>query len=149
MGTVTRGKLIRGDQANFDGVTKTSSRVDATGSSITGLTVGEHVDILQVYGDTDQRTVAAINAALNYIGTSINVSLLFATGTWSIDSNVTIPANFSILIAAGCVFDIDSGITLTFAGPVYVEFSNSDGTGWYTGDGTVSCSQGASGFPGW
>ena len=149
MGVVTRAKLQRGDQANFDGVTKTSSRVDATGSTVTGLTLGECVDILQVYGNTDQRTVAAINAAMNYIGSSRNVTLLFATGTWTIDSNVTITGNYANYIPAGCVFDISSGVTLTFSGPVHVEYSDTDGTGWYTGSGTVSCSVGASGFPGW
>jgi len=149
MGTVTRGKILRADLALFDGVTRASSRVDATGGTVTGVTVGDYVDVLSVYGDGTDRTVSVIDAALAYIGTSRNVTLLFAGGTWTIDSNVTITSNLASRVMGGCVFNISSGVTLTFAGPVHVEYSDTDGTGWYTGDGAVSCSVGASGFPGW
>ena len=151
MATVTRAKIIRDDLANWDGVTKTSSRVDATGGTVTGLTVGDYVDVLQVFGSGDTRSVATITAALNFVGTSNNMTLLWASGTWVIDSNVTIPANLANHIAGGCTFSISTGVTLTFSGPINVEFSTSTGTGWYTltGTGVVTCTLGASGFPGW
>lgn len=148
MATVQRGKITRDDQALWDGKTKTSSRVDATGGTVTGLTVGDFVDVLQVFGDGTTYTVATIAAALNFIGTS-NATLLWATGTWVIDSNVTIPVTLANHIPAGCVFAISNGVTLTFSGPVNVEYAKNDGTGWYTGTGVVVCSLGASGFPGW
>ncbi len=149
MATIKRGKIIRADLANWDGKTKTATRPDATGGTVTGLTVGDYVDVLQVFGNGTTYTVATIAAALNFIGTSLNATLLWSSGTWVIDSNVTIPANLANHISGGCVFAISNGITLTFSGPVHVEFSTSTGTGWYSGTGTVSCTLGASGFPGW
>ena len=151
MGAITRAKIVRGDFANWDGKTKTSNRVDATGGTVTGLTIGDYVDVLQVFGGGDTRTVATIQAALDFIGATVNVTLLFSSGTWVIDSNVTIPANLANHISGGCVFAISTGVTLTFSGPIHVEFSTSTGTGWYTlaGTGAVSCTLGASGFPGW
>ncbi len=150
MATVQRGKITRSDQALWDGKTKTSSRVDATGGTVTGLTVSDFVDVLQVFGNGDTYTVATITAALNFIGSS-NATLMWATGIWVIDSNVTIPATLANTIPAGCVFAISTGVTLTFSGPIHVEYAKNDGTGWYTlaGTGVVTCSLGASGFPGW
>ena len=151
MSTITRAKLTRADLANWDGVTKTATRADATGATVSGLTVGDYVDVLQVFGDGTERTIATINSALSFVGTTNNATLLWSTGTWNITSNVTVPANLANHIPAGCVFAISTGVTLTFSGPVNVEFSTSTGTGWYTlaGTGTVVCSLGASGFPGW
>ena len=151
MASITRAKIIRDDLANWDGKTKTASREDATGGTVQGLTIGDYVDVLQVYGSGDTYTVATINAALDFVGTSNNMTLLFSTGTWVIDSNVTIPANLASYISAGCVFSISTGITLTFSGPIHVEYAKNDGTGWYTlaGTGVVTCTLGASGFPGW
>jgi len=148
MGTVKRAKVTRSDLALFDGENSTYDRTDATGGTVTGLRFGDSVDILTIFGSSTNRTVATINNATARLG-SRNRTLSFATGTWTIDSDVTIPSNFSCHIPAGCVFNISSGITLTFAGPVHVEFADTDGTGWYTGSGSVSCSVGASGFPGW
>ena len=151
MATVTRGKINRADQAHWDGVTKTVSRVDATGGTVTELVVDDFVDVLQVFGSGTSRSVTTINDMLNHVGTSNNMTLLFSTGTWTIDSNVTIPANLASHIPAGCVFAIATGVTLTFSGPIHVEYGKNDGTGWYTltGTGVVTCSLGASGFPGW
>ncbi len=148
MATVQRGKLTRSDQALWDGKTKTASRVDATGGTVVGLTIGDFVDVLQVFGNGTTYTVATITAMLNFIGAN-NATVLWATGTWVIDANVTIPATLANQIPSGCIFDIDNTVTLTFSGPVNVEYGKNDGTGWYTGDGVVVCSLGASGFPGW
>ncbi len=155
MATIKRAKINRADQAHWDGKTKTVSRIDATGGTVTEQVVDDHVDVLQVYGDGSVYTVATIASALNFIGSS-NATLLWAAGTWVIDSNVTIPATLANHIPAGCVFAVANGVTLTFSGPINVEFStqtSGDGTstGWYTltGTGVVTCSLGASGFPGW
>ena len=148
MATVQRGKITRSDQALWDGKTKTASRKDATGGTVTGLTVGDYVDVLQVFGDGSVYTVATIASALNFIGSSV-ATLMWSTGTWVIDSNVTIPDTLANHIPAGCVFAISNGVTLTFSGPINVEYGLNDGTGWYTGTGVVSCTLGASGFPGW
>lgn len=120
MATITRAGLQRGDIAHWDGLTKTTSRSDATGGSVTGLTIGESVDVLQVYGFGTDRTRTTIANALARIASS-SVTLIFATGTWTIDSSLTIPANFSCIVPAGCVFDVSSGQTLTFSGPVFRE----------------------------
>ena len=150
MATVQRGKITRNDLALWDGKTKTNNRVDATGGTVSGLTVGDFVDVLQVFGDGTTYTVATINSALDFIGSS-NATLLWATGTWIINDSVTIPTTLANQIPAGCVFAISTGVTLTFSGPVNVEHAKNDGTGWYTlaGSGVVTCSLGASGFPGW
>lgn len=148
MGTIKRAKLTRSDLSLFDGENTTYSRTDATGGTVSGLRLGDQVDLVSVFGSGTNYTVATINAATSRLG-SRNRTLLFSVGTWTIDSSVTIPSNFASYIPAGCVFSISSGVTLTFSGPVHVEYAGTDGTGWYTGDGSVSCSVGASGFPGW
>lgn len=151
MSTIQRSKITRADLALWNGSTKSVSRIAASGDTVTSLTVGDYVDLLQVFGDGTERTLATINTALAAVGTTNNMTLLWSTGTWAITSSVTIPANLSNQIPAGCVFAIANGATLTFSGPVHVEFSTSTGTGWYTltGSGAISCSLGASGFPGW
>jgi len=131
MATIRRAGLQRGDIALWDGLTKTSSRPDATGATITGLTVGDFVDVLQVFGSGIYRTSATIAAAVSKIGTN-RVPLVFATGTWAIDSSVTIPANFSCHIPAGCLFSVESGVTLTINGALVADQSQI-----FTGAGTV------------
>lgn len=148
MSTVTRAKLIRGDLALYDGKTSTYSRTDATGGTVTGLRINDDVDVLQVYGAGTNRTRATIADAVQSIGSSA-ATLVFSPGTWTVDDDITISSNLSVVVKGGCVFNISSGKTLTIAGPCHVEYVASDGTGWYTGDGSVSCSQGATGWPGW
>ena len=150
MAKIQRGLITRDDAAHWDGVTRTSSRVDATGGTVTGLNFGDSVDILQVFGSGTSRSVATINTAIGRLG-GANATFLFSTGTWTIDADLTIPANVANHISGGCVFAISNGKTLTFSGPVHVEYGKNDGTGWYvlTGTGAISCSLGASGFPGW
>ena len=144
MGEVVRGKILRGDSALFDGKVSIATRIDATGGTITGLAVNDFVDILQVFGSGTTRTLGTIGAATQHIGTSTKVCLRFSPGTWVIDDNITIPANISNHISAGCIFNISSGKTLTFSGPIYVEHDT-----WLTGSGSVSHTLGAQGFPGY
>ena len=144
MGSVVRGLLLRRDMAIYDGKVSSVSRVDATGGTISGLPVNDFVDVLQVFGSGTAFTIGTIDAALRYIGTTNKVCLLFGPGTWVIDADITIPANLSNHIAAGCVFAVSSGKTLTFSGPVYVEHDT-----WFSGSGTVNHTLGAQGFPGY
>jgi len=116
MGTIARGKVQRGDLANWDGKTATATRVDATGGTITGLAIGNEVDILAVYGASANRTVGTIAAAAQ--GVTGSATLVFAPGTWTIDDDVTIPANLTCHIPDGCLFSVDSGKTLTINGHV-------------------------------
>jgi hypothetical protein len=145
MGSIIRGLVARLDLALWDGVTKTVTRADATGGNVTGLTIGEYVDVLQVFGGGTERTNVTIANAIGFIGTSAKCKLLFATGNWAIDSSLTIPANFANHVPAGCVFVVASTKTLAFSGPVHVEHST-----WFSGaEGCVVTSKGASGFPGY
>ena len=135
MAEITRGQIIRDDVAWFDGVTRTASRVDATGGTVTGLNFGDEVDVLQVFGSGTSRSVTTINDAVARLG-GANATLLFSTGTWTIDSNLTIPTNVTCKIPHGCTFSVDSGKTLTFNGHVnagiYQIFS---GSGSFAGFG--------------
>ena len=148
MTTVTRAKIGRGDVALFDGANRTFNRLDATGGTTTQLRLGDRVDVLQVFGAGTSRTRATLANAINNIGSAV-CTLQIAGGTWTIDDNLTVPATMAVVIPAGCVLAISAGKTLTFSGPVHVDYSASNGTGWYSGSGTIVCSQGASGFPGW
>lgn len=140
MATIQRAAVQRGDLSLWDGVTKTASRFDATGGTVTGLTIGETVDVLQVFGSGTDRTRATIATAVSRLGSS-RVSLLFATGTWSIDDDLTIPSNFSCQVPAGCVFSVDSGQVLTFEGSLWVE----DPSSWDTGAGSIVSTAGIQG----
>lgn len=131
MGTITRDKIIRDDLYLYDGVSRTASRTDASGSAVSGLSLGDEIDVLQVYGDGSDRTVATINKAITAVGSS-NRMFLFSTGTWTIDSSVTIPSNVNVHIAAGCVFNISSSVTLTISGKVFA-----DHDAWESGSGTA------------
>ena len=133
MASITRGKVLRGDLALYDGKTKTSSRPDATGGTTSGLVVDNRVDVLQKFGAGSTQTDATITAAITYIGSS-TATLVFAPGTWTIDASVTIPATMPCIIPAGCVFDVAASKTLTFSGDVHVEYPAS----WTTGSGTVT-----------
>jgi len=133
-GTITRGRVIRADLALWDGKTATYTRADASGGTVTGLAVGNEVDVLQTYGSGTARTRTSIKAAIDVIGTTA-VALSFAPGTWTIDDDLTIGSNFACRIPAGAVFNVSSGKTLTFSGPVYAESST-----FYSGSGTTTLS---------
>lgn len=134
MGTVTKGKILRSDLSLWDGVNRTATRIDSTGGTVTGTTIGDVVDALQVYGSGTNYTLGTINTALSNIGTR-DADLLLSTGTWSITDNLTIPANINLIIPAGAILSVSSGKTLTLScsiqAGVYQIFS---------GDGTVTAS---------
>jgi hypothetical protein len=116
-GTITRGKVIRADLANWDGKTATHSRIDATGGTVTGLAIGNEVDVLQVFGSGSNRTRGTLAAAVQHIG-STSVVLALAPGVWTIDAALTIPSNFTLYLPRGCVLTPSSGVTLTINGPI-------------------------------
>ena len=141
MGSITRGKALRGDLALYDGKTKTATRPDASGGTTSGLVVDNSVDVLQKFGNGTTQTDAAIAAAVAHIGSS-SATLVFAPGAWTISASATIPANMTCVVPAGCIFSVDSGKTLTFSGLVNVEYP----TLWTDGAGTVTVSTGGSHF---
>lgn len=128
---IKRGKVTRADLSQWDGRNATTSRLDASGGTVTGLAVGNEVDVLQVFGAGTSRTRSTISSALDFINTTA-ATLVFAPGTWTIDESLTIPSNFSCHVPRGCVFSVSSGKTLTFSGPVYAESSS-----FYTGSGAT------------
>ena len=101
MGAIQRAKINRADLGLWDGGTKTITRPDATSGTVTELTVGEEVDILQVYGAGTNRTLATLSNAVQRVGSSV-VCFLIGTGTWLITDDITVPSTISCRIAAGC-----------------------------------------------
>ena len=115
-GTITKGLIQRQDLDNYDG-TLATSRTDATGGTLSGLKPGDTVDVLSVFGggataNQTRATIATATAGL----TGSNIALAFAPGTWTIDDDLTIASNFTVVVPAGCVFSVSAGKTLTIAG---------------------------------
>lgn len=134
MATTRKGRVLRQDQNNYDGVNLTGTRADSTGGTYSGLKVGDEVDILTVYGSGTAYTLGTIQAAVRAIGSS-NRGLKFAPGSWVISDNYTIPSNFSVILAPGATLEPASGKTLTIAGPLFRYSSTYTG-----GAGTVTAS---------
>ncbi len=133
MTTVTKGKILQNDIEAWNGVDSSVSRKDSTGGTIVGQPVGREVDVLSAYGGGTRYTRGTIVDCVNRIGSSVNRTLLFAPGTWTIDDDLTIGSNFTCRIPNGCVFSVSSGKTLTFSGPTL-----RDGNTWTSGSGTVT-----------
>lgn len=130
--TVTKDKIIRSDLVHYDGITKTTSRKDSTGGTISGLKHGVEVDVLQVYGSGVEYTKSTIQKAVTAIS-SASVTLVFNPGTWVIDDNITLTSNFVCRFPAGAIVSPASGKTITFQGPVI-----HDAQTWTGGSGTVT-----------
>lgn len=136
-GTVTKGLALRSDLDLYDG-TLAGSRTDSTGGTTSGLRIGNTVDVLSVFGSSDvsNQTRATIVTATGALGAQ-NVGLVFVPGTWTIDDDITVAANFSVFIPPGCVFSVASGKTLTLAGVVYrAHATYAAGSGTLTISGT-------------
>jgi len=97
MANIQRDLITRSDAAWYDGVTRTASRKDATGGTVTGLNFGDTVDVLQVFGDGTSRTLATVGNAVTRLG-GANATLKFSTGTWTITDDLTIPSNVTCYI---------------------------------------------------
>ena len=137
MGTVTKGKGLRGDLNQYDG-TLSKSRTSSSGGTTTGLAVNDYVDVLEVFGQgsTGNMTNATIKTATGALGTQ-NVALMFAPGTWVISDTITLASNFSVICPAGCVFQVASGKTMTVQGVFLRQHATySSGSGTFTISGT-------------
>jgi len=143
MGDIARRKILRDDQFLFDGVTRTNSGTDATGGTVTGLNIGDEVDILQVFGSGTSRTAGTINDAVARLG-GAEVTFRFTTGTWTIASNVTIPKNVTCYIPSGCTLSASAGITLTISGVIFAGRYQIFGT-----TGTISLAGFNTAYPQW
>lgn len=130
-GVIRRGKAIRADLALWDGKNNTATRTDATGGTITGLPIGDRVDVLQLFGNGTDRTYSTLKAAVNHIGSSI-ACLSLSPGTWTISTSLTIPSNVSLFVPSGCTISVNAGITLTVNGPTL-----NDAPAFTSGAGTV------------
>lgn len=131
MASVVKGQIIRPDLKQYDGINTSHERKDSSGGVVSGLKIGDHVDVISVYGGGSDFSSVAINNAINSVGTN-NTDFDFSPGSWEIRSNTTIPANISCYLSRGCVFNVNSGVTLTISGAVY-----SDSDDWFTGSGSV------------
>lgn len=135
-GTVTKGQIFRGDQANYDGLSLSATRTDSTGGTKTGNRIGDEVDVLTVYGGGTSFTGGAIQRALNAIGTSNYRTLSLAPGAWTISSNLTVPSNITLRVAAGAILTPSAGITMTINGPLFrMATSYTGGSGTVTVNG--------------
>jgi hypothetical protein len=132
MTTVIKGKALRQDLNLYDGLNTTGQRKSSSGGYVQGNLIGDEVDVLMVHGQGLNRTQTVIQNCINSLGT-LSRSIKFSPGTWTIESNTTIPANLTAIIPAGCVFSISAGITLTFSGPVKTDSDN-----FKTGSGTLT-----------
>lgn len=136
MSELTKGNLLREDAFWYDGVNPTASRKSHAGGTIVGRRFGDTVDVLMAYGDGTDFSQTTIQNAINAIGSN-NRTLSFAPGTWLITSNLTIASNFVIRVVAGAVFDVASGVTLTFSGPIIQDHATAtQGSGTVTYNGT-------------
>ena len=136
MTSIVRGKINRGDMAFWDGKNATSSRVDATGGSVSGLAINDFVDLLQVFGAGTSRTSGTCGTAIGFVG-SVTCCFRFAPGAWVFTSNITFPSTVTCYVAAGATIEPATGVTVTFSGPVIHE-----ATTWTGGVGTVTTSIG-------
>jgi len=73
------------------------------------------VDVLWAYGGGASYTLGVIENAIDNIG-DIKVCLQFAPGNWTITDDLEIPANFSVLVHHGAIFQITTGKTLSILG---------------------------------
>jgi len=133
MGTLTKGAVGEQDLKRWDGTgEKTFARETSSGGRVVLNKIGHEVDALISYGQGTNYTAACINAAITAIG-SVVTRLILRPGTWDVNANVTVPANITAVIPAGCVLYVGSGITITFNGPV-----EADAHDWQSGSGTFT-----------
>jgi len=135
MTEVIKGKALRQDLNLYDGINTTGQRKSSSGGYVQGNLIGDEVDVLMVHGQGLYRTQTVIQNCINSLG-SLSRTIKFSPGTWTIESNTTIPANLTCRIPAGCVFSISSGITLTVSGPLLTDSDN-----FKTGSGTLTATE--------
>nr|BAR29850.1 hypothetical protein [uncultured Mediterranean phage uvMED]BAR29903.1 hypothetical protein [uncultured Mediterranean phage uvMED]BAR29952.1 hypothetical protein [uncultured Mediterranean phage uvMED] len=133
-GSTIKGQIQREDLALFDGNTMTATRPNSSGGVQTGNRVGDAVDVKLIHGGSSNS--ASFQKAVDAMGTQ-NGSLLFTPETWSITANISVPSNVTLIVPAGCVFNIDSGVTITNAGILFRYHKTfTSGSGTFTQSGT-------------
>lgn len=68
------------------------------------------------YGD-GTRTDETLSTAITTLGSVNKYTLLIKSGTWTLNSNVTIPKNVQLWFEQGAIFNITTGVTITYQGP--------------------------------
>lgn len=68
-----------------------------------------------------------------FSGVTKPVNFICGATTYTVSTNVTIPASVHVHLEDGCVFSINMGVTLTIAGPISASRSSH-----FTGAGTVT-----------
>ncbi len=97
---------------------ETFTRETSAGYDITMRKIGATVDVVMSYGGGVNFDRAAIAAALTAIGATNKVGLVLRPGTWTIDADLTITSNITLMPAPGCKFTVAAGKTATIQGPV-------------------------------
>lgn len=111
------GYAGKSDLAQWDGVTRTETRLTSSGGSLTIYRFGNEVDVVQVYGSQSTKTDATLQAAIDAIGSN-QCELVLEPGAWAISNDVTIPATMTVRIPEGVTVTVASGKTLTILGSV-------------------------------
>lgn len=99
--TITRRQIGKQDLGLWDGVTSTFTYTTNSGTTLTFNSVGDAVDVLQVYGGGTDQTSRSLASAVSAIGTGRKAALLMAPGTWTMLASVAIPANLVLVPAPG------------------------------------------------
>lgn len=105
------------DVSWWDGITRTFTRQTSTGGTLTLNKLGHQVDVLEAFGDGENYTTATIVKAINEIGSTNKVTLVFQPGTWIVSSAITFTANIEVYCPNGAVFTKSGTGTVTFNGP--------------------------------
>jgi len=113
MGVQRFFNVLRRDLQLWDGRELTGSKRDRGRARVTGLKIGNTVDVLQVYGEGVSYTGRTIQDAITAIGSTNKVTLELAPGTWTIDENLTVGSNFNLKPVSGAVLKVSTGVTLT------------------------------------
>jgi len=136
MATSKRGKIGRQDMALWDGGDpKTFNRQSSTGGVLTLNQFDWFVDVLSVFGNGTDYTYNSLNSAISAIGLTNKRALFLSPGTWTVDTNLTVTSNLTLVCPPGTTLSVSSGITLTIEGPVLAGAYQI-----FSGSGTVTIS---------
>jgi hypothetical protein len=130
--SITKGKVAREDLKQWDGrASRQFTRPTSTGGTATLTQVGDSVDVFTVYGNSTDQTDTSITTAISRAKAPAILDLI--GGTWTINNDLTIPADVFIRFNAGAIMDIANGVTVTFTGGILADK-------WqiFTGSGTLT-----------
>jgi hypothetical protein len=105
-------KLFRQDASNWAGGSLNDSRIDSVGRAV-GLRYNNFVDVAALYCQgTSDFNASAIQKALDVIKAT-NCVIELAPGNWTINSNITFPANVVLRMPFGAKLVVSTGKALT------------------------------------